>query len=1157
MKTNKQLIDFTHKGNEKRHSKLRPTLLSLCMLTFIGGYSQTGQVNLNLKNATVKELFREIEKQTSYRFSYRDIEINNKGGITISGQGKELKEVLTNELAKQQLSYTVSGNKIIVSPAKNEAVSTKEEKVTGKVLDTKGEPVIGATIMEKGTTNGTITDFDGNFTLDVSENATLEVSYVGYQSQRLKAILGKDLTVTLKEDTELLDEVVVVGFGSQKKANLTGAVATVKMDDVMGDRPLTSASNALQGAVPGLFVSNNGNSPGRMQSFKIRGDMSINGGKPLVLIDNVEGEMDNLNPDDIESITVLKDAASSAIYGARAAAGVILITTKRPKNSTDFRLNYNNNFAIGKAFNLPQQAPLENYLNAYRDAAGDVFWTKGETVSRWLELLDQYKTNPSSMNLIGDGIYVDTDGGLYYMNERNPMEDMLENSFRMSHNLSASGGTDKIRYRLSAGMVDHDGVLITDKDSYKRMNFSGFISADVTSWFTQEATFSYAHSERSEPEGDGIYTQRMASYYPEGICPEGADYGLGGAGLPYKTPKNSILYANPSTKKKDNPRIFLKSIIKPIKNLEVVFEYTFDKQLIDDQFYTGSTQFTTIQGAVSTWPIIDYLNNVKNITDYNAINLYATYKWSFNRHNFKAMVGFNQESKFIEKMSVKSYGQSIVDVPSLAGGASSIEAKDSYDDIALRGGFFRVNYNYKDRYLLELNGRYDGSSKFPRENRFGFFPSVSVGWQIAEESFMSTTRDWLSGLKLRASFGEIGNQNIKSYTFAPTMTVNNKYDGWLTNGKYTTAITTLPELVRSNFTWEKVRTLNLGLDFSMFNSRLHGLVEWFQRDTKGMLAPGMQLPSVVGADAPMQNTADMRSRGWEASVNWRDKIGKFDYRLGFNISDSRAKIIKYDSNKAKLLSEEYYEGKELGEIWGYVADGFYTVDDFIDTNSFVLKEGVVTLDGYSPRPGDLKFKNLRDNDLSTNKIDEGVNTVSDPGDRKIIGNSTPRYNYGINLGASYSGFDLSIFLQGTGKRDAWIESPIRFPLQGDYKFVPLYEGLDNYWKPTNIDNGDYTCANPDAEFPRIYGGYGNQNSNYRVSDKFLSDASYLRIKNITLSYMFSKKLVKKIHLSNLKTFISLENLATFSSLPKGIDPEIQSWAYPSYRTFSFGINVTL
>ncbi|WP_304318948.1 SusC/RagA family TonB-linked outer membrane protein, partial [Phocaeicola plebeius] len=535
------------------------------------------------------------------------------------------------------------------------------------------------------------------------------------------------------------------------------------------------------------------------------------------------------------------------------------------------------------------------------------------------------------------------------------------------------------------------------------------------------------------------------------------------------------------------------------------------------------------------------------------------------------MAGFNQESSYMDELEAYSYGQAVIEVPSLGGGTSTLKANDSYDEYAVRGGFFRVNYSYNDIYLLEVNGRYDGSSKFPKNSRFGFFPSVSAGWNIAQESFMERTRTWLDGLKLRASYGVIGNQNIPTYAFNPTMSINNKYNGWLQNGNYVAAITTLPSLVSQNFTWEKVGTVDVGLDLTMLSNRLTGTFDWYQRNTNGMLAPGMQLPAVVGAEAPYQNTADMRTRGWEVALNWRDMVGNLEYRVGFNLSDSKSIITKYDGNSDYLLSSQrtniytggtytfwdYYEGKEVGEIWGYEFDGFYTVDDFKNTTTWELKDGIAKPDNANPMPGDVKFKNLRDDEKGTNLITSGDNTLKNPGDRKVIGNEMPRYLYGINLGLGYKGFDLSVFMQGTGRRDKWIANTLTFPLYSDFKFIPLYEGLENYWKPADVANGDYTCVNPDAEYPRIYGSYGNQASNYRESDKYLCDASYFRIKNVTLSYTFPKPVISKLLLRQLKAFVSIENLATFSSLPKGIDPETLTWDYPAFRTVSFGINVTL
>lgn len=555
------------------------------------------------------------------------------------------------------------------------------------MTNTAGEPIIGATVLEKGnTTNGTITDIDGNFTINLPANATLSISYIGYITQEIQVGYQTSFKVVLKDDTKTLDEIIVVGYGSQKKANLTGAVSSVKMDEALGDRPLLNAADALQGAVPGLFVSNGGNAPGTSKSFQIRGAYSLgvknsdgtygNTIKPLVLIDNVEGDIDMINPEDIESINVLKDAASAAIYGARAAGGVILVTTKRPKGASRFELNYNNNFAFGKAVNLPKQAPLMDYLQAYLDCGySDAYWSLGSpSVSKWMEYLTAYQKDPSSFNTVGDGIYVDESGVPYYLNEKDLYKNFMETSFQMTHNISASGGTDKLRYRISGGYNSNDGVLISDRDKFERMNVNSFISADVTKWFTQEITMSYAHSLQTSPGGmGGVYNTRLVSYYPEGELPASVNT-LADEDLPLFTPRNQILYSNPVNNKNDNPRIFLKSILKPLKGLEAVFEYTFDKNIYDYHWYTGQYDYTTIQGGSSKSFVDDYLRKYKQHTNYNSINVYATYNKDFGNHHFKVMAGFNQESSYQETLDTYSYNQAVLDVPAMSSGTGTIKS---------------------------------------------------------------------------------------------------------------------------------------------------------------------------------------------------------------------------------------------------------------------------------------------------------------------------------------------------------------------------------------------------------------------------------------------------------------------------------------------------
>lgn len=1036
----------------------------------------------------------------------------------------------------------------------------------GVVKDNQGETVIGASVVVKGSTNGTITGLDGDFTLDnVKRGDVIQISYIGYVSQEV-VWQGTPLNITLKEDSQTLEEVVVVGFGSQKKANLTGSVSQVKMDDVLGERPVTNVKNALQGSMPGLMVSG-GASPGEAKSFNIRGTVSINGMNPLVLIDNVEGDIDLLNPEDIESVTVLKDAASSAIYGACAAAGVILITTKKAKKGEKFNLNYNANFGFQTSINSPKQASLDEYLRAYQAAGfSETYYAGNGSVSKWREYLAGYKENPAAYPTVGDGIYIGEDGAPYYLNDKDVYKAFQETSFMQTHNLTANGGTEKLRYRLSAGLTKEDGPLIESKDTYMRKNISSFISADITDWLTQEADFRYTVADRSEPmgSGDGIYCMNHISFYPSGMMPGSVNTSVG-KDLPLITPENQIRYNNPYLTDTDNTRIYLRTIMRPIKGLELVGEYTYDRKNWQKSYYAKKWEYTTEQLGSNNSVTSDYLFKSEDHEDYNALNLYGTYNFSIKEdHMFKVMSGFNQERKQNSWISVQTHDMIAPSAPSFTSATGKIIPQNSYSDYAIRGAFYRINYNYKDRYLFEANGRYDGSSKFPKDDRFGFFPSFSVGWNIARESWMEKALDYVSDLKLRASWGQIGNQNIGNYGYYSTMQPVGNSNYWLKDGEFITYIST-PGLVSNSFTWETVETLDIGFDASMFNSRLQVTFDWYQRTTRDMLIAGIQLPAVVGTSAPMRNAADMRTRGWEIAVNWRDQIGDWKYNVGFNLYDYKSKITKYSNNEDKLLSQNYYEGKTLGEIWGYVSDGFYTIDDFDGPGTWQLKDGVASLDGYNPRPGDEKFVNLND-DRGTNEINSGLNTVDSPGDQKVIGNSTPRYNFGVNLGVSYKGFSLSAILQGTAKRDVWIGGMSLFPFGGSAKaYYPVFYNQTDYWEPMGSCDGQYTendreywvAKNPDASLYRLYSNMQNHGSNQRASTKYLQNGAYMRLKNITLAYTFPKALISKVSLSALKVFVSAENLATISSLPKGYDPERLSWGYPFYRTLSFGLNVTL
>ncbi len=1063
------------------------------------------------------------------------------------------------------------------------ALSAQNHRIEGLVMDETNQPVPGAAILVKGTANlGTSTDLDGHFTLVASGNAELLVTCIGYMDESVQ-VNGRDkITVVLKEDNLQITETVVVGYGTQKKVNLSGAVSSVKMDEVLGDRPQPNVAAALQGAIPGLYISSGSNTPGQTgKSIQVRGSASFSGSttgssslSPLVLIDNVPGDIDALNPDDIESISVLKDASASAIYGARAAAGVILITTKSPKRAQKVSISYSGSAAVVNAIDTPKQVDLPTYIGVYKEAFNTDTYGAGQSqnLDKWLEYYNTYKTNPSALKSLGtlldNGVFIpDADGLLYYMEEKDQYKRMMETGSAYNHNISASGATDKIRFRFSGNRYDENGPLAGRKDVYSRTGINAFVSADIRSWFTQEVNVFYTKQKREMvvDESGILFGQRNINYVPDGI------YVLAGDDHDYYfyTPYNALQFSKTAATNIDQPRVFTKSILRPLEGLEMVFEYTYSKSGTNYNYDSGKYYCYSLQGSILSGPKNDYSIARNFFEERNSINAYATYKKDWGRHHFSVMGGFNQEYWNYAYFNTRAEDQAFIDNPSMSNAQGKVTTSDQYYDYALRSGFARLNYNYDGRYIVELSGRYDGSSKFPKKSRFGFFPSFSVAWNAANESFLKDT-DWVSTLKPRFSYGSIGNQaSVGYYDYYSTMALNTKGTTWLSTADdgYVTTLG-MPGIVSDSFTWETITTTDVGLDFTLFKGALYGSFDWYRRDTKDILSQSVNLPAVLGETAPLQNVGSMHTNGWELQIGHKGGIGKdFSYSVGFNISDYRSFVDHINFNEDKSLSY-LYEGKELGEIWGYEWDGFYTKDDFEDLATFTLKDGVAGIQGVSPRPGDFKYKNLRDgqvNDDDKNMINTGKNTVDCPGDRKVIGNSMPRYQYGINLSAGYKGFGLSVMLQGIGKRDFASVTPYNYTLNAsDPCWFPVLVGTTDYWSPKSTDSSSpdfYEAANPNATLPRIYGSaqasLANASSNRYYNDHMLLKASYLRVKNITLSYTIPHRILEKVSIDDVRLYVSCENLLTFSNLPKGIDPETLGWSYPLYRTVSFGLNVTL
>lgn len=1019
----------------------------------------------------------------------------------------------------------------------------------GVVTDTTGETVIGASVVVKGTTNGTITGLDGDFSLSgVTKGSILVVSFVGYQNTEVKWN-GQPLTIVLKEDTKVLDEVVVVGYGTQKKANLSGAVAAVD-GKVLQDRPITNIGQGLQGVVPNLNITmNDGGAPGATSSFNIRGNTSLNGGSPLVLVDNVQMDANLVNPDDIESISVLKDAASASIYGARAAYGVILITTKKGKKSDKPTVSLS---ATGywqspalTFHNVNSMQYLTMMDEAYQNDGGSGHYFKSQVYQYAEDYFNGKYDSP---------VFFDTAYDTYkygYCGNTDWWDELYKTSFSQIYTANISGGNDRTTYYASVSMNDQGGILKAGDDKYNKYNANVNISSNITKWLNVSAKIAHTYTDELHPTGG---TTAMNSTAYSGLSSySGMMKGDLSPLMPVKHPDGHYAgqgsYTNPvaimeqggNAQYKQNDLWMTGAVkITPIKGLVINADYTWNFYgKSSNQHVQNFYDYTAVPGTENYYPWTNPSSvTVTNNDDYyNAFNAFAEYTFSLKeKHNFKVMVGYNQENK--HKKYHYAGRKNLID-------SSNPSLNLAYGDMAMNGsethwsvnGFFaRINYDYKGKYLLELNGRYDGSSKFPHGDRYAFFPSASVAWRVSEEKFWEPIRGWFDNFKLRASYGSLGNQALDesrygNFPYLATYGINTKY-GALLNGTRPVAVS-VPGLVSASFTWETVNQIDFGFDASFFGGRLNTSFDWYRRNTKDMLTAGQALPAVLGTSVPQENAADMKTVGWEVSLEWNDRLSNgFGYHIKGVLSDYQASITKF-SNPTKLLGT-HYVGEKLNEIWGYVSNGLFQSDE----DAKAADQSY--LSGGSWGAGDVKYEDLNND----GKIDIGKNTLDDSGDRKIIGNSTPRYSYGITAGFDYKGFDFEMFWQGIGKRDYWLGGSQFWGFTDEW-CTPLTSSLD-YW----------TEDNRDAYFPRLH-HYGVNGGNHQVSTRYLQNAAYLRLKNVVLGYTIPRSITEKVKISRLRVFVQGENLLTFTPLIDSYDPEtLNNMTYPINKKISVGLNLT-
>lgn len=1093
-------------------------------------------------------------------------------------------------LAAALCAYLPTGVSMYAARAEKPSASNVYQQtrilVSGRILDSSGQPVPGASVIEKGTTNGVNTDIDGKFTISVKSGSSLEVSCIGYETVSVAA--SENMSVTLKEDTQFLDEVVVVGFGTQKKVNMTGSVAAVDVDKAFGSKPVTDVSKGLQGVVPGLSITYNSNDLNASPTMKIRGTGSINGDNtPLILLDGVEvPDLSFVNPDNIKSISVLKDAASASIYGSRAAWGVVLITSKDGSAVKDkVSITYSNNFSWNQPIGLPKYitdkegvlAQLEEGMLAQKnvdgsriEAFGMYYDTIGKGITTWF---DKYSGNLSNPVYKYGEDYEFIEGTPYYYRVSDPNKEIFKTSFSQTHNLSVNGNTGKTNYNIGLGYTMNDGTLkAAKKNDVKRYNLNLSTNTQVKNWLNigtkvmyveKEYEYPYGYSQSKGATGLLYYVMRFPTFFPFGISDGSkladgtyaSDSAATGEGLYFR--HGNAYVANESICSSKDQYLTLGGNVRInlAPGLSFYGDYTrgrynYENRSMSQPYYVANWSFPK-KAAVTT---NDFLERtyVSKIT--NTYNAYFDYLFDIQKqHNFAIKVGANAEDLRYDNQSVKVNGVQDVEHPTLnlTDGKNEGIVDESLRHRATAGFFGRINYNYKEKYLLELNGRYDGSSSFRTGKQWAFFSSASAGYRISEEKFWTNIKPYVPTLKVRASYGSVGNQALESwYPYISTMATETV--SWIGTDMNQVSTTTTPSAVNPDMTWEKIRTLDIGFDAGFFNNELNVTFDWYQRRNVGMLVAGNEIVRYAGiAVAPLENGGDMKTNGWELQIDYNHAFNK-DFAIygTFTLSDAKSEITKWNNTTGALNS--WYKGKKLGEIWGFETDRYFNSSDVNPDGT--LKTGTPDqsyLQNGSFRfgAGDIKYKDLN----KDGKIDTGKGTIDDHGDLKRIGNQLPRYEYSLRVGAMLKGFDVEVLLQGVGKRDMWSTSSLFIPHAAGAQ-MNIFENQLDYW----------TESNQNARFPRPYinGAFGSLSglpgnsgcNNFAPQTKYLNNLAYLRIKNFTVGYTLPQNLTRKIFVEKLRFYFSAQNLFTFDHIDGVMDPECTGGSSKSYTN---GMDMTM
>ena len=1149
-------------GNFSLRRRLPPQLLKAMKLTaflltiaFLQVHAKgISQVTLSLRNASVQKVFREIERQTSYGFLYTKAMLNGLPQVTINVKNAPVKEVLNECFKGQLLEYSIENNMVVITRKVATSIvpltsfnAPPPVEIHGKIVNEQGQPLQNASVLVVGTTIGTATNSAGQFTLTASDdkNIVLEISSVGYQTKTVNVGKQTEVNVILEVNVAGLTDVVVVGYGTQKKVNLTGAVSQISSER-LEKRSVTNIDQALQGVVPGLNLSTNstfGGEPNAKMAMNIRGQGSLSGGSPYVLVDGAPMDMNDVDPSNVESISVLKDAASTAIYGSRAAYGVILVTTKSGRGE-QIKTSYSNFFTWEQPTYLPGFVNSLTFANTINEAATNSGQNKIFT-EETIDWIKKYQADPvNTPSMVKDPR--DPNGwGYWNLGHANTdWYDVLYKdwAFSQKHNVGISGGSKKANYYLGVGWLDNAGKMNFANEKFERFSVTSNISFKITNKLTAflrtkfNRDFQRYHNGQVVGDRNSFFSSMSISWPTDPVYTPNGDFALD------KNQPPVLSSSAGSDIQKTTDAWFSPSIeLKLTKDWKVTADMSYNYN-----GYKRSTHRAIIWGLATDGitPIRQYSQNWNRMyhdlayDEYFTSNVFSEYNKQFKRHHMGILIG--GQAEVASDFDLNGWRRDLITdlVPSISTGIGDKDVDDNMAAWSTLGSFARFTYNFDEKYLFEMNGRYDGSSRFQEGRRWGFFPSASVGYNISKEDFWHPMEHIVNALKFRASYGALGNQNVANYLYEETVPVTTNLN-WIMDGTRP-VYAGVPSNRSIGLTWETAETFNVGIDGQVLNNKLSFTVDWYTRKTINMFGPGESLPAVYGTAVPLKNNATLQTKGIEVSLNWKDYINdKIDYSVGVVFSDNKSTITKYN-NPTKLISN-FFEGQTYGDIWGYVTEGIFQSDEevskWVDQSLFYSRWGA----------GDVKYKDL-DND---GKITRGNQTLGNTGDMKVIGNSQPRYLFGINANINYKSFDFTMFWQGVGKRDIWMPNQNFFGFRSSWTATTIAAHALNYWSPDNTD----------AYFARPYLTAENL-KNQQVQTRYLQDASYIRLKNLQIGYSLQNNIVRRLGMDKVRIYIGGENLLTFSGIMDSFDPETNINAnsayliYPLSRTVSTGINIT-